>query len=104
MLHGMFSSSGMHPLTFLTIPDSVYRLMTIDSGKPNRKLINYYRQKMIDLVGTKWIPGLNTPLDPLAARLGYEIKTVSLYICRESELDKILSGNLGTFKGTIVSG
>ena len=61
-------------------------------------------QKMIDLVGTKWIPGLNTPLDPLAARLGYEIKTVSLYICRESELDKILSGNLGTFKGTIVSG
>ena len=47
--HGMFSRSGMHPLTFLTIPDSVYRLMTLDSGKPNRKLINYYRQKMIDL-------------------------------------------------------
>ena len=47
--HGMFSSNGMHPLTFLTIPDYVYRLMTIDSGKPNRRLISYYRKKMVDL-------------------------------------------------------
>ena len=41
--HGIFS--GHHPLTFLTIPASVYRLMAYDSGKPNRKLINYYRSK-----------------------------------------------------------
>lgn len=47
--HGLFSSKGFHPLTHLTIPESLYRLMTYDSGKPNRKLINYYRQKMIDL-------------------------------------------------------
>jgi SAM-dependent methyltransferase len=47
--HGMFSSNGMHPLTFLTIPDHVYRLMTIDSGKPNRRLISYYREKMVEL-------------------------------------------------------
>ena len=46
---GMFSSSGMHPLTFLTIPDSVYRLMTVNSGRCNRKLINYYREKMTSL-------------------------------------------------------
>ena len=44
----MFSSRGMHPLTFLTISEGVYRLMAADSGKPNRKLINYYRQKMIE--------------------------------------------------------
>jgi hypothetical protein len=42
----MFSSRGMHPLTFLTIPESVYRLMAKDSGKPNRRLINDYRQLM----------------------------------------------------------
>lgn len=40
----MFSSRGMHPLTFLTISESVYRLMAKDSGKPNRRLINDYRE------------------------------------------------------------
>lgn len=43
---GMFRANGMNPLTFLTISDSVYRLMAIDSGKPNRKLIGYYRNVM----------------------------------------------------------
>ena len=42
----MFSSRGMHPLTFLTIPERVYRLMASDSGKPNRKLIGDYREQM----------------------------------------------------------
>lgn len=46
---GVFGRYGMHPLTFLTIPDSIYKLMAVDSGKPNRKLINYYRQKMTEL-------------------------------------------------------
>jgi SAM-dependent methyltransferase len=41
----MFSSRGMHPLTFLTIPERVYRLMASDSGKPNRKLIGDYREQ-----------------------------------------------------------
>jgi SAM-dependent methyltransferase len=47
--HGMFTDSGFHPLTFLTIPESVYRLMTLDSGRPNRRLFNYYRDKMTAL-------------------------------------------------------
>src|SRR5262249_57236301 len=42
----MFSSRGMHPLTFLTIPESIYSLMARDSGKPNRRLINEYREQM----------------------------------------------------------
>jgi hypothetical protein len=42
---GMFSRRGMNPLTFLTIPEPIYRLMAVDSGKPNRKLGSYYRQK-----------------------------------------------------------
>jgi SAM-dependent methyltransferase len=40
---GIFRDNGMNPLTFLTISESVYRLMAINSGKPNRKLISYYR-------------------------------------------------------------
>jgi hypothetical protein len=46
---GMFRDLGFNPLTFLTIPDSVYRLMAVDSGRPNRKLTNYYREKMNEL-------------------------------------------------------
>ena len=42
--YGIFSEGGMHPLTFLTIPNSVYRLMATDSGIPNRKLIGDYQQ------------------------------------------------------------
>ena len=44
---GMFS--GMNPLTFLTVPESIYRLMIKDTGKANRRLINYYRDKMKEL-------------------------------------------------------
>ncbi len=43
---GMFRDNGMNPLTYLTISESVYRLMAIDSGKPNRKLMSYYRKVM----------------------------------------------------------
>ncbi|HEY8225741.1 MAG TPA: class I SAM-dependent methyltransferase [Pyrinomonadaceae bacterium] len=42
----MFSSRGMHPLTFLTIPESIYRKMARDSGKPNRKLMSDYRDQL----------------------------------------------------------
>ena len=47
--HGLFTSGGLHPLTFLTISDSIYKLMSYDSGKPNRKLINYYKEKLDEL-------------------------------------------------------
>jgi len=42
----MFSSRGMHPLTFLTIPERIYYLMASDSGKPNRRLIGDYRAQV----------------------------------------------------------
>ena len=46
---GMFSKNGFHPLTFLTISDSVYRMMSVYSGKANRRLMDYYRQKMEEM-------------------------------------------------------
>jgi SAM-dependent methyltransferase len=39
--HGMFT--GHHPLTFLTIPEAVYRRMTAGSGRPNRGMYPLYR-------------------------------------------------------------
>jgi SAM-dependent methyltransferase len=39
--HGMFA--GYHPLTFLTIPEPIYRRMTGGSGRPNRALFPVYR-------------------------------------------------------------
>lgn len=47
--HGMFSSGGQHPLTFLTIPDALWRAMTARWGGPNRRLIDYYRGKLEEL-------------------------------------------------------
>jgi len=46
---GMFRDLGMNPLTYLTISESIYHLMAIDSGKPNRRLTAYYRHKMAEL-------------------------------------------------------
>lgn len=47
--YGMFSKIGFHPREFLTISDSVYRLMAYDTDKPNRRMLDYYRAKMKEL-------------------------------------------------------
>jgi hypothetical protein len=47
--YGMFRNQGMHPLTFLTIPERIYRRMASDSGLPNRKRLSHYRTKMDEL-------------------------------------------------------
>lgn len=47
--YGMFRSQGMHPLTFLTISESIYKRMASDSGLPNRKRLRYYVEKMKEL-------------------------------------------------------
>jgi hypothetical protein len=46
---GMFTNGGMHPLTFLTIPDSLYSRMTSATDKSNRNLTGYYSQKIAEL-------------------------------------------------------
>lgn len=43
---GMFSGGGMHPLTHLTIGESVYRMMAAGEAVTNRKTVNYYRDLM----------------------------------------------------------
>ena len=44
--YGMFRNQGMHPLTFLTISEPIYKRMASDSGLPNRKRLRYYVEKM----------------------------------------------------------
>jgi SAM-dependent methyltransferase len=51
--HGLFTAGGLHPLTFLTIPDRLYRWMSENSGLPNRHLADYFRRKM-DAMGYAW--------------------------------------------------
>src|ERR1051325_6423172 len=46
--YGMFRNQGMHPLTFLTIPEYVYKRMASHSGLPNRKRLGYYYSLMKD--------------------------------------------------------
>jgi SAM-dependent methyltransferase len=45
----MFHKHGFHRLEFLTVPDPIYRHMSQASGQPNRRLVNYYRDKMTEL-------------------------------------------------------
>lgn len=47
--HQLFSGYGLHPLTFLTIPDRVYYWMSYHSGKPNRQMMPYYRDKLREM-------------------------------------------------------
>jgi hypothetical protein len=51
--HGMFTDGGMHPLTFLTVPERLYRAMSRHSGRPNRRLADWYRAKL-DELGYEW--------------------------------------------------
>jgi SAM-dependent methyltransferase len=82
----MFSSRGMHPLTFLTIPERIYYLMASDSGKPNRKLTGDYREQMVGrgyetkiLVSTVLGEGQLSPhKERIEAGVDYSEKTLSL--------------------------
>jgi SAM-dependent methyltransferase len=47
--HRMFTAGGGHPLEFLTVSDRVWDRMTVHSGGPNRRLVNYYRDKIAEL-------------------------------------------------------
>jgi SAM-dependent methyltransferase len=42
----VFRQNGYHPLEFLTIPDRLYEWLAADSGKSNRRTIDYYRAEM----------------------------------------------------------
>jgi SAM-dependent methyltransferase len=43
---GTFINYGMHPLTHLTVPAPLYRMMVADTAKSNRRLSDYYRRKV----------------------------------------------------------
>jgi SAM-dependent methyltransferase len=44
--YGIFTQHGYHSLEYLTIPDWLYKRMTQDSGKPNRRFIADYRSTL----------------------------------------------------------
>ncbi|MHA1275040.1 MAG: class I SAM-dependent methyltransferase [Promethearchaeota archaeon] len=47
--HEMFSGVKLHPLTFLTVPHLIYKIIRKNLNTPNRKLIDYYRNKMVEI-------------------------------------------------------
>lgn len=56
-------------------------------------------EKMLELVGTRWVAGGNYPLDPKAAVMGSQMK-LKLLIGQYSQLEKMISGE--DFVGTVV--
>ncbi len=60
-------------------------------------------KELWELVGTRWVPGLNTPFDPRAVEEGYQLrKKLVLYIGRLDQLPKMLKNE--KFRGTVVKG
>jgi len=47
--HGMFSSY-LHELSFFEVPDCLYPKLTKDTGRPNRILINSFRQVLPEII------------------------------------------------------
>ena len=45
-LDWMFRQNGYHPLEFLTVPEPIYKWIARDSGKSNRRTVDYYRGVM----------------------------------------------------------
>jgi uridylate kinase len=56
-------------------------------------------RELKNLVGNKWVPGLSTPFDPEAAKIGLKLK-VTLYIGKKEEFIRFIKK--GKFEGTIV--
>ncbi len=60
-------------------------------------------KELVNLVGTKWVPGLSTPFDPEATALGYALrKKLTVYIGRKEQFPKMVRGE--KFRGTVVRG
>lgn len=57
-------------------------------------------QELQQLVGNKWIPGLNTPFDSEAVTIGLNLKT-KLYIGKKEQFFEFIKNN--KFQGTVVS-
>ena len=77
--YGMFRGQGMHPLTFLTISEPIYKRMASDSGLPNRKRLGYYVDKM--------------------KQLGYQAKFFVTSMLPDGRLEPAAEYAPGSFKG-----
>jgi SAM-dependent methyltransferase len=76
--YGIFRKFGYHPLEFLTVPESLYLLMIRGSGKPNRRLLSYYRSIFLRLgydlqVAVVALLGSSEPLLPGTRQVSSEM-------------------------------
>jgi len=81
--------------------DSVYNKDPL-KNKDARPIEKLQWSELLNLVGSKWSPGLNSPFDPIASRLAKKIK-LKVIVCNGhnfKNLEKILEGK--KFTGTVV--
>jgi SAM-dependent methyltransferase len=88
--YSMFPKRGFHHLEFLTIPDGIYRNMAESIGQPNRRLVDYYRDKMASLgyeatIYITWITGAKEGLavPQVAIRHGVDYGDEAVAMVRE---------------------
>lgn len=88
--YSLFPKRGFHPLEYLTIPDAVYRQMSEHIGQPNRRLVDFYRDKMRSLgydstIYATWVLGgtARFPVFKTALRHGVDYDDRALAMIRE---------------------
>lgn len=47
--HGIFTAFGMHPLTYLTFPERLWRALSSHIGAPNRRLLGYFAERFASM-------------------------------------------------------
>lgn len=74
-------------------------LLKYKNASPIKKISWKNYQK---LVGTKWVPGLSAPIDPIAAKLARKLKIPALIVkgTELKNLEKVILGQ--KFKGTVI--
>jgi hypothetical protein len=86
---GMFSGGGLHPLTFRTISERVYRMMAAGEAITNRRTIDYYRDQMrrlgyeakfyvTDIIGSARKGAMQTHRERPQAGVDYTEETLAL--------------------------
>lgn len=92
---------GLKYLINMTNTDYIYDKdpKKFPEAKPIKKMS---WEKILKIMGTKWVPGLNTPFDPIAAKLGQKMK-FKVVCCNGYNLEnveKIIEGK--SFVGTVI--
>jgi len=109
MLAEAFQAKNVFKITDFPFVKKIKPLSLLNKSKEEKeKVLNKAEnitamnwEELQNLVGTKWVPGLNTPFDPEAVKIGLRLrKRLTLYIGKKEEFSNWIKSQ--NFRGTVV--